>query len=157
MPKPCGHLNSIDSELRGRIIPKLMLDKGITHYLISGVMFDAESIKTTKKKVSFVGKKPLEFTAEECQEFAIIYEGLRIPVKAELATMRNAVANEWAYITSDVDPNRPLVVNGQVVNKLSNKVELVAYRGARQIMPALDAVSPSKFREIAASGEETTK
>lgn len=154
MPKPCGHLNSIDSELRGRIVPKIMAEKGITNYLITGVMFDDSEVKKESKKVSFVGKKPLDFTAEECQEFAIIYEGLRIPVVADLATLRNAVANEWAYITNDVEPNHNLIINGKVENKLAQTVELVAYRGVRQHMPNLEAVAPSKFREIAEEEEQ---
>lgn len=157
MPKPCGHLNSVSSELRGRIVPKKMAEKGITNYLITGVVFDSEKVKTESKKVSFAGKKPLEFSAEECQEFAIIYEGLRIPVNADLMTLRNAVAAEWGYIAADVAPNDPWIINGRPVNKLEQPVDLVAYHGVRQHMPRLDAVSPSKFREIADDAADTSE
>ena len=101
-------------------------------------MFDSESVKRETKKVSFAGKKPLEFSAEECQEFAIIYEGLRIPVKGDLMTLRNAVAAEWAYIVADIAPNMPWIVNGKAVNKIEQVVDLVAYNAVRQNMPRLD-------------------
>lgn len=157
MPKPCGHLNNIDSELRGRIVPKAMAKKGITNYLITGVMYDSESIEKTTKKVSFVGKKPMAFTAEECQDFAIIYEGLRIPANADLAILRNAVAAEWGYICADVAPQNPWIINGRPVNKLEQVVDLVAYNGVRQKQPQLETVSPAKFREIAEEAEDNSK
>lgn len=157
MPKPCGHLNNIDSELRGRIVPKAMAEKGITNYLITGVMYDSTKLKKNLKKVSFVGKKPMEFTAEECQDFAIIYEGLRIPANADLAILRNAVAGEWGYICADVAPQNPWIINGRPVNKLEQVVELVAYRGVRQKQPQLETVSPAKFREIAEDVEDSSK
>lgn len=156
MPKPCGHLNSITSELNGRVLPRIMSEKGITDYMIVSVVYDEETMKKTTKKPSFVGKKPNALSIAECEEFAIIYEGLRIPTNGSLATARSKVAEEWGYIIADIEPNKPWVgANGRVIDKATQKLELVSYDGVRQSYPQLDAVTPSRFREIADSEPES--
>lgn len=154
MPKPCGKLNSVMSELRNRIVPRLMKQKAIMDYQIADIQYDEEKVKTEMREVSFVGKKVLELTEQECEDFAIIYEGLQIPVNASLAIIRQRVAQEWAYVLYDTGYNKQLVINGRVQNKMQQKVDLVDYVGVRQNYPNLESVSPSKFREIADEPEE---
>lgn len=155
MPKPCGHLNSIESELNGRIIPRMMAEKGIVNYMLVSVTYDDENIEKKSQKPSFIGKKPNALSIAECEEFAIIYEGLRIPTNGSLATARSKVAEEWGYIIADVEPNKPWIVNGAAVNKANQKLDLVSYDGVRQKYPQLDSVSPARFREIADSEPES--
>lgn len=157
MPKPCGKLNSVMSELQNRIIPRVFKKKGIGNYQIADIQYDEEKVETKAKAVSFVGKKVFELTEEECEQFAIIYEGLQIPINTSLATMRQRVAQEWAYVLYDVAYNDPLIVNGRMTDKMQQKIDLVDYIGVRQDYPQLDAVSPSKFREIAESSKEDDK
>ena len=157
MPKPCGKLNSVGSELQNRIIPRLFKKKGIGNYQIADIQYDEEKIKVESKAVSFVGKKVFELTEDECEQFAIIYEGLQVPVNASLATMRQRVAQEWGYVLHDVAYNEQLIVNGRIVDKMQQKIDLVDYAGARQDYPNLEAMSPSKFREVAESAKEDDK
>lgn len=155
MPKPCGHLNGIDSELAGRMIPRFLKSKGVTDYAIVSINYDEDKgITKEMKDVSFIGKKPFDFTEEECQDFAIIYEALSVPATGSLATMQNAVAQEWAYVMHDVKQNKQAVVNGRVINKKQQIVDLVQYVGVRQHYPDLTAMTPSKFREVAESAAE---
>lgn len=154
MPKPCGHLNSVMSEAQGRMIPRAMAEKGIRDYKIVSVDIVEDSMTSEVKPVSFVGKKPYELTDKECQEFAIIYEALPVPVKGSVAPMHTAVANEWAYILHDTERTKPLVVDGKVLNKREQTLDLVDYRGVRQFSPAMEAISPSKFRELAESASQ---
>lgn len=153
MPRPCGHLNGIESELRGRLIPRLFKSKGITDYAIVSVDYDESEIKTEKKEVSFIGKKPFEMSDEECQEFAIIYEAMSIPVVGSVDNMRKAVAQEWAYVLYDVKLNKPARINGRLIDKKQETLDLVQYRGVRQAYPELSAMTPSQFREVAESAE----
>ena len=155
MPKPCGHLNSIMSELKGRIIPTIMRENGIINYILAGVSYVEEKIKTKKKKPSFAGKHIVNFTAQDCMEFAIIYEALSIPVNASIAVTRQAVSQEWAYVMYDCPHKRPLYVNGQLKDKMQQIVELVDYSGVRQEYPTLDKLSPSQFREMAEAAKES--
>ena len=157
MPKPCGKLNSVMSELQNRIMPRLFKKQGIGNYQIADIQFDEEKVKTEMRDVSFIGKKAFEMSEEECEQFAIIYEGLPIPVNTSLATMRQKVAQEWAYVLYDTPYNQKLVINGRVQDKMQQKIDLVDYAGVRQNYPNLEAISPSQFREIAESSKEEEK
>lgn len=149
MPKPCGRLNSVKSELKNRVVPRIMKEKNITNYIVSDVLYDESKVKSEEKKVSFVGKKPVDLNLQECEDFAIIYEGLQIPVNADLAITIQKVASEWAYILHDIDYGKPYTENGRVVDKRQMTLELVAYKGVRQEYPDLEAMTPSAFRELA--------
>lgn len=154
MPRPCGKLNSVMSELRNRIVPRLMKQKGITDYQVADIQYDEEKVKTETREVSFVGKKVFELTEQECEDFAIIYEGMQIPVNASLAITRQRVAQEWAYVLYDTSYDSQLIINGRVQNKMQQTVDLVEYQGVRQDYPNLESVSPSRFREIADEPED---
>lgn len=154
MPKPCGRLNSVMSELQNRIVPRMFKEKGIGNYQIADIRFDDEKVKTEMRTVSFIGKKAFEMSEIECEQFAVIYEGLQIPVNASLATMRLRVSQEWAYVLYDTPYNDPLIVNGRVQDKMQQKIDLVDYLGVRQNYPDLESVSPSQFREIAESTKD---
>lgn len=151
MPKPCGRLNSVMSEVQNRMIPRLLHKQGITDYLIIDVRFDEKKIKTEMRTVPFIGKTVSDMTEDECQQFAIIYEGLQIPVMGSLLTLRQRVAQEWAYILYDTAYTNQLIIDGRVADKMAQKVDLVDYVGVRQNYPNLDSVTPSKFRELAES------
>lgn len=155
MPKPCGRLNSVKSELYGRIIPRIMREEGIINYIVSGISYVEDKVKTEMVKPEFAGKHVVAFTAKDCEEFAIIYEALSVPVNASIAVTRQAVAQEWAYVMYDCPHKRQLVVNGQKRDKMQQVVELVDYAGARQEYPELERVSPSQFREMAEAAKET--
>ena len=154
MPKPCGRLNSVMSELQNRVIPRLLQKKGITDYLIIDVRFDEKDVKKEMRSVPFVGKKVSDMTEDECQQFAIIYEGLQVPVTGSLLTLRQRVAQECAYVLHDTAYTNQLIIDGRVADKMSQTVDLVDYVGVRQDYPNLDAITPSKFRELAESAKE---
>jgi hypothetical protein len=153
MPEACGKTNSRDSEMKNRIIPRLMQEKGITDYVIRDVALiklnEKEDESIELKPVSFIGKKPNMLSKEECEEFAIIYEGFQIPINTTLTSMRTKVAEVWAYVMHDCATNRPLIVDGKFINKDEYTIDLVEYKGIRQDMPKLEAHSPSQFREMA--------